>query len=51
MVHKTTLIHALQLHDPAGRVDSCSWCLQCILDDVIDVQLTFFSHEAWFGLQ
>jgi hypothetical protein len=48
--YKTIVIHALQLHDPANRVHSCSWFLQCITEDEIDLQLTFFSDEAWFGL-
>jgi transposase len=45
--YKTTIIHALQPHDPASRVRFCNWFLQ----SVIDPQLTFFSDEAWFHLQ
>jgi hypothetical protein len=41
----------LQLHDPASTVHFCTWFLQCIIEDEIDLQLTFFSDEAWFGLQ
>jgi hypothetical protein len=49
--YKTIVIHALQLHDPASRVHFCSWFLQCVTEDEIVLQLTFFSDEAWFGLQ
>jgi hypothetical protein len=46
-----TVIHALQLHDPASRVNFCSWFLQYIVEGEIDSQLTLFSDEAWFHLQ
>jgi hypothetical protein len=49
--YKTTVIHALQLHDPPSRVHLCSWFLQSVVETEIDPQLTFFSDEAWFRLQ
>jgi hypothetical protein len=48
---KTIVIHALKLCDPASRVHFCSWFVQCIIEDEIALQLTFFSDEAWFHLQ
>jgi hypothetical protein len=41
--YKTTVIHALQPHDPAMRVHFCSWFLQPVAEDDIDLQLKFFS--------
>jgi hypothetical protein len=49
--YKTTVIHALQQHDPASRVHFCSWFLQSVVKGEIDPQLTLFSDEAWFHLQ
>jgi hypothetical protein len=49
--YKTTVIHALQPCDPASRLHFCSWFLQSAVDGEIDLQLTFFSHEARFHLQ
>jgi hypothetical protein len=49
--YKTTLIHALQPCDPASRVHFCNWFLQSVIEGEIDLQLTFFSDEAWFHLQ
>jgi hypothetical protein len=49
--YKTMVIHALQLRNPASRVHFCCWFLKCVTEDEIDRQLTFFSDEAWFGLQ
>jgi hypothetical protein len=48
---ETTLIHALQPCDSAGRVHFCSWFLQSVIEGEIDLELTFFSDEAWFQLQ
>jgi hypothetical protein len=49
--NKTTVIHALQPHDPASRVNFSSWVLQSVIEGEIDQQLTFFSDKAWFHLQ
>jgi hypothetical protein len=46
--YKTTVIHALQLCDPASRV---RWFLQSVVEGEIDPQLTFFSDEAWLHMQ
>jgi hypothetical protein len=48
---KTTVIQALQLRDPAGRVHFCSWFLQSVVEGEIDLQLTFVSDDACFHLQ
>jgi hypothetical protein len=37
--------------NPVSRVHYCSWFLQSVVDDEIDLQLTFFSDEAWFHYQ
>jgi hypothetical protein len=47
---KTTVIHALQPRDSAGRVHFCSWFLQCAVEGEIDLQLTLFSDDVWFHL-
>jgi hypothetical protein len=39
--YKTTVIHALQLRDPASRVHFCNWFQQSVVEDEIDPQLTF----------
>jgi hypothetical protein len=44
-------MHALQPHDPASTVCFFSWFLQSVVESEIDLQLTFFSDEAWFHLQ
>jgi hypothetical protein len=44
-------MHALQQRDPASRIHFCSWLLQSVIEGEIDLQLTFFSEEAWFHLQ
>jgi hypothetical protein len=44
-------MHSLQPHDPANGVHFCSWFLQSVVEGEIDLQLTFFSNEAWFHLQ
>jgi hypothetical protein len=49
--HKTTVIHALQPRNSASRFCFCSWFLQSVGEAQIDLQLTFFSYEAWFHLQ
>jgi hypothetical protein len=49
--YKTTVIHPLQLHDPASRIPFCRWFLQSVVEGEIDMQLTFFLNEAWFHLQ
>jgi hypothetical protein len=49
--YKITVIHCLQLRDPASRVHFCSWFLQSVVKGEIGLQLTFFSDEAWFHLQ
>jgi hypothetical protein len=49
--YKTTVIQDLQQRDPASRVHICSWFLQPVIEGEIDLQLTFFSVEAWFHLQ
>jgi hypothetical protein len=49
--YKATIIHALHLHDSASRIHFCSWFLQSVVKGEIDLQLTFFSDEAWFHLQ
>jgi hypothetical protein len=38
-------------HDPASRFHFCYWFLQSVIRGEIDLQLTFFSDEAWFYLQ
>jgi hypothetical protein len=38
--HKTTLIHALQLCDPASRVHFWSWFLQSVDESETDPQMT-----------
>jgi hypothetical protein len=48
--YKRTVIHALQMCDPANRVHFCSWFIQSIVEVQINLQLTFFSDEAWFQL-
>jgi hypothetical protein len=49
--YKTTVIHALQLHNPASRVHFCSWFLQSVVKGETDPQLTLFSDEEWLHLQ
>jgi hypothetical protein len=49
--HNRMTIHALQPRDPASRVYFCSWFLRSVIEGEIDLQLTFFSDEAWFHLQ
>jgi hypothetical protein len=49
--YKTIVIHALQPHNPASRVNFCHWFLQSVIKVEIDPQLTFISDEAWFHLQ
>jgi hypothetical protein len=49
--NKTAVIHALQPHDPTGRVHFCSWFLQSVIKGEIIMQFTFFSDETWFHLQ
>jgi hypothetical protein len=49
--YKTTVIHALQPHNPASRFHFCSRFLQSVVEGEIDPQLTFFSDEARFHLQ
>jgi hypothetical protein len=49
--YKTTVIHALQLHDPPSKAQFCSWFLQSAVKGKINPQLTFFSDEACFHLQ
>jgi hypothetical protein len=46
--YKTTVINALQLHNPASRSHFCNWFLQSVMECEINLQLTFFSDEAWF---
>jgi hypothetical protein len=48
--YETTFIHALQSCNPAGSVHFCTWFLQSIIEGEINLQLTFFSDEAWFDL-
>jgi hypothetical protein len=47
---KATLVHALQSHDSAGRINFCNWFLQSVHNSEVDPQLTSFSDEAWFHL-
>jgi transcriptional antiterminator len=49
--YKTSVIHALQQRDTAGRVHFCSWFLQSVVKCEIDPHLTFFSDDACFHLQ
>jgi hypothetical protein len=49
--HKTRVILALQPCNSASRVCFCSWFLQSAIEGEINLQLTFFSDEAWFHLQ
>jgi biotin operon repressor len=49
--YKTAVIHSLQLCDTASRVHFCSWFLQPVIEDEIDLQLTLFSDVVWFHLQ
>jgi hypothetical protein len=35
--HYKTVIHALQNRGPASRVHFCSWFLQCVIEDEIDL--------------
>jgi hypothetical protein len=49
--YKTTLIHAFQLRDPGSRVHFCSCFLQSFVEGEIDINLAFFSAEAWFHMQ
>jgi hypothetical protein len=48
---KTTAIHTLQPHDSASRICFWSGFLQSVVEGEVDLQLTFFSDEAWFHLQ
>jgi hypothetical protein len=50
-LYKTTVIHALQLHDPASMVHFCIWFLQSVVEGEINQQLIFFSNDVWFHLQ
>jgi hypothetical protein len=38
--YKTTVIHALQLYDPASMVHFCSWFLNAVVEAEINPQLT-----------
>jgi hypothetical protein len=49
-LYKTTVIHALQQHDPL-RVQFCSLFLQSVVEGKINPQLPFFSDKAHFHLQ
>jgi hypothetical protein len=49
--YERTVIHALQLCNPASWVHFCNWFLQSVVEGDIDPQLTFFSFEAQFHLQ
>jgi hypothetical protein len=49
--YKTTEIHALQPWNSTSRVHFFSWFLESVVKGEIDLQLTFFSNEAWFHLQ
>jgi hypothetical protein len=49
--YKTTILHALQSHDPDDMVKFYSWFLQSVVEGEIDPQLKFFAAEAWFHLQ
>jgi hypothetical protein len=49
--YRTTVIHALQPHDPASIVHFCIRFLQSVIEGEIDQQFTFFSDEAWLHLQ
>jgi hypothetical protein len=42
--------HALWPRNPASKVLLCSWFLQSVVEGEIDLQLAFFSDEAWFHL-
>jgi hypothetical protein len=44
--YKTTVIQALQLHNPPSRVHFCSWFVQSVVKGEIDPRLTVFSDEA-----
>jgi hypothetical protein len=35
--YKTTVIHVLQLYNPASRVHFCSWFLQSVIEGEIDL--------------
>jgi hypothetical protein len=49
---KTTVIYTcLASVWSSKRVHFCSWFLQTLVEDEVDLQLTFFSDEAWFHLQ
>jgi hypothetical protein len=49
--YKTAVNLVLQRHNPVSRVHFCSWFLQSVIKGVVDMQLMFFSDEAWFHLQ
>jgi hypothetical protein len=44
--NKTTVIHALQLRDPASRVHFCIWFLQPVVKGEINPQLTGTAFAA-----
>jgi hypothetical protein len=46
-----SLAHALQPWNPASRVPICNWFPQFVIEGEIDLQLAFFTDEAWFHLQ
>jgi hypothetical protein len=46
---KTTVVHELQPHDPANRVNYCKWILQSVHDSDINHHSILFS-ETWSQL-
>jgi hypothetical protein len=41
-------VHELKQPDYAARIRFCNWLLQNVHDGIVDPQLLFMTHEAWF---
>lgn len=48
--YKISTVHKLLDVDPDARINYCRWMMQAITNGTINLDLTFFSDEAWFSL-